>query len=112
MKINQVDTRARPKITSKTGAAGGLVSIVIPAQEDEFPVLDWIACSYSVAGGGRLTVTIDGVVFLDLDITADGPYLFNPHQPLYDEEETKNVEMEITLSGVATSIGRLTVRTR
>lgn len=112
---NHADKCAIPWFDKKLdAAAGAAATITKAAATDRFHVLDWVAWSYdSAPTGGGLTITIGGVTYLDIDITAAGPGMMRFDPPIYNPAETRNEAVVITLDGGGGSVqGKVNVRGR
>ena len=95
-------------------AANAAATITIALNAEQFWVLDWLTWSYSeVPVGGRLTVAIGSVTYVDIDITGAGPGPLRLDPPLYNPAFTKGEAMVITLAaGGGTCVGKLSARYR
>lgn len=115
MLSNTVECLATPKFAQNHGeAADAQTVITITGDADHFWVLDWLVWSYShVPTGGRLTVTIGGTTYLDIDITSAGPGPLRFDLPLYNPAFTKGEDVVISLAaGGGSCVGKLSVRYR
>lgn len=65
---------ANQQFETATAAANTAVTITLPSVSNVVRILNNLWFSYSgTPTGGGVTITIDGVTFLDLDITTGGP---------------------------------------
>lgn len=112
MRNNQiVDFQGGPTFVSSVGAgANQAVTITIAAVATEKHVLDWVQWSYSAAGAGSLSITVDGTTVMQLDITAAGPGSLDlSAAPIYG---AINEAVVITLAAVTGAVGKLNCRYR
>lgn len=91
--------------------------VTIAADPEEFWVIDRIDVSYGEAGtlaGGRITVEIGGVTYLDVDIVDLGWRDFDySNSPIYNPAYTKNEALVVTLyAGGVNVVGKVNVRYR
>lgn len=99
MRQNYADPEATARFAQKLDASANADAVItIPADADEFWMLDSVGWSYDGdPTGGRLTVAIGGTLLLDTDVTSGGPGLLEFRKPYYKTAETKNEAMVITL---------------
>ena len=82
-----VDGSAESFLAHSTGAGGSDLVITVPADPDQFWVVDWIMVSYAAAPtAGKVTVSINGVEYINHHITAGGLTLVDLNCPLVPNE--------------------------
>ena len=110
---NYADKGTTPELLKNLASAAATAATLTKAADaSEFWVVDWITWSYSAAPtGGKLTVALGGVSYLEVDITAGGPGQLQFDHPLYTG--TKNEALLITLaSGGGAVVGKVSARIR
>lgn len=112
---SNLESHATPFFAKKHDASANTNAVItIDASSEHYWALDWVTWSYSETPvGGRLTVEIGGVTYIDHDITAGGPGPLRFDPPLYNPAFTKTQSMVITLyAGGGTCVGKLSARYR
>ena len=112
---SNLECLATPVFVRKHDAAANVAAVITVAlSTEQYWVLDWVMWSYSeVPVGGRLTVAIGSVTYLDIDIAAAGPGPLRFDPPVYNPAFTKGEAMVITLAaGGGTCVGKLSARYR
>lgn len=110
MKIDYAEPDATPYLATAATASGTNAVVTLAADHDQFWVIDWISWSYGgPPTGGKLEVSIGGVIVFQIDITAGGPGHVDFSRPLYIPALNRAVVVTLTNGTVA---NKLNVRYR
>lgn len=112
MKNNYADCDAQPRFATAATASGTDAVVTLPADPDQFFVIDWISWSYAGAPtNGSLRVQIGGVTVWQVDITVGGPGHLEFDRPLYTNTRAQGqpargeaVEVRLFNGGVANKV--------
>lgn len=105
----QRNTEAHQKYATAQSAPGGAAVITLTGVADVVHILNQLWFSYSAdPTGGGLTITIDGVTFLDHDITKGGPGPL-PLERMNDGKTGSDVVITLKAGG-GSIVGKLSVQ--
>lgn len=103
------NVEANQKYATATSSAGGAATITLSGVTDAVQILNCLWFSYSAdPTNGGITITIDGVTFLDHHITKSGPGPL-PLNRMNDGKTGSEVVITLAAGGGAV-VGKLTVQ--
>lgn len=105
MKVDYAEPDATPYLATAATASGTNAVVTIAADANQFWVIDWISWSYGgTPTGGKLGVTIGGVLVYQIDITASGHGHVDFVRPLHIPILNRAVVVTLTNGTVANKV--------
>jgi len=98
-------------VHAESASAGAAVTITIPADAENFWAVGRVDWSWSASNGGDITISYNGTpVWKHHDATHGHGYAKFTFPDFLHNNYTLNEELTVTISGVGSATGRLTVR--